>query len=289
MTRPIRIRTQTGRSARSGVCVAFRVTRPTGNLTQTGRGVGSQGWQTPRPTVRRRRVDTATRKFPQSRFSPPPGATEILLVRHGESAPHVEGESFDLVDGHGDPPLAPGGWEQAKLAAQRLIDTGERIAAVYVTTLQRTHQTAEPLLEYLEMEATEIADLREVFLGDWEGGEFRKRVADADPIAQRMYVEQRWDVIPGAEPAHQFENRVRRGIERIATDHPDELVVAVVHGGVIGQIMNIATGSTGFAFTGADNASISHIVVDGDRWVVRCWNDTSHLSPTFSTAAEPLI
>jgi probable phosphoglycerate mutase len=232
---------------------------------------------------------TSTRKFPQSRFSPPPGATEILLVRHGESAPHVEGESFDLVDGHGDPPLAPGGWEQAKLAAQRLIDTGERIAAVYVTTLQRTHQTAEPLLEYLEIEPTVIADLREVFLGDWEGGEFRKRVADADPIAQRMYVEQRWDVIPGAEPAHQFENRVRRGIERIATDHPDELVVAVVHGGVIGQIMNIATGSIGFAFTGSDNASISHIVVDGDRWVVRCWNDTSHLSPTFSTAAEPLI
>ena len=232
---------------------------------------------------------TATRKFPQSRFAPPPGATEILLVRHGESAPHVEGESFALVDGHGDPPLAPEGREQAKLAAQRLIDTGERIAAVYVTTLQRTQQTAEPLLEYLEMEAIEIADLREVYLGDWEGGEFRKRIADGDPIAQRMYVEQRWDVIPGGEPAHQFENRVRRGIERIATEHPDALVVAVVHGGVIGQIMNIATGSTGFAFTGADNASISHIVVDGDRWVVRCWNDTSHLSPTFSTAAEPLI
>ena len=85
---------------------------------------------------------TETRKFPQSRFAPPPGATEILLVRHGESAPHVDGESFALVDGHGDPPLSPAGWEQAKLAAQRLIDTGERIAAVYVTTLQRTHQTA---------------------------------------------------------------------------------------------------------------------------------------------------
>ena len=105
---------------------------------------------------------TEVRRFPQSRFSPPPGSTEILLVRHGESAPHVEGEAFDLVDGHGDPPLAPAGWEQARLAAQRLIDTGERIAAVYVTTLQRTHQTAEPLLEYLEMEATEVADgLRE--------------------------------------------------------------------------------------------------------------------------------
>ncbi len=229
------------------------------------------------------------RSYPQSRFAPPPGATEILLVRHGESAPHVEGESFDLVDGHGDPPLAPAGEEQARLAAQRLIDTGERIAAVYVTTLQRTVQTAQPLLDQLGIEPIVIADLREVHLGDWEGGEFRKRIADGDPIAQLMYVEQRWDVIPGGEPAHQFENRVRRGIERIAAEHPDELVVAVVHGGVIGQVMNIATGSSGFAFTGADNASISHVVVEGDRWVVRCWNDTSHLSPTFSTAAEPLI
>lgn len=230
-----------------------------------------------------------TRKFPQSRFAPPPGATEILLVRHGESAAHVEGESFSLVGGHGDPPLAPDGVEQAKLAAQRLVDTGERIAAVYVTTLQRTVQTAAPLVERLGLTPIVEADLREVFLGDWEGGEFRRRVADGDPIAQLMYVEERWDVIPGGEPAHQFRNRVQRGIERIAAAHPDELVVAVVHGGVIGEIMNIATGAKGFAFSGADNASISHVVVTADRWVVRCWNDTSHLSPTFSTAAQPLI
>ena len=230
-----------------------------------------------------------TRKFPQSRFAPPPGATEILLVRHGESAAHVEGESFSLVGGHGDPPLAPDGVEQAKLAAQRLVDTGERIAAVYVTTLQRTVQPAAPLVERLGLTPIVEADLREVFLGDWEGGEFRRRVADGDPIAQLMYVEERWDVIPGGEPAHQFRNRVQRGIERIAAAHPDELVVAVVHGGVIGEIMNIATGAKGFAFSGADNASITHIVVTADRWVVRCWNDTSHLSPTFSTAAQPLI
>ncbi len=230
-----------------------------------------------------------TREFRQSQFAPPEGACEILLVRHGESAPHVEGEAFPLVSGHGDPPLDPVGEQQAILAAQRLIETGERIAAVYVTTLQRTHQTAAPLLAELDREAIVEADLREVFLGDWEGGEFRRRVADNDPLVQLMYLEQRWDVIPGGEPAHQFENRVRRGIERIAAAHPDELVVAVVHGGVIGQVLNIAAGTTGFSFTGADNASISHIVVESDRWVIRCFNDTSHLSPTFSTAAEPLI
>jgi probable phosphoglycerate mutase len=52
--------------------------------------------------------------------------------------------------------------------------------------------------------------------------------------------------------------------------------------------MNLAAGTTGFTFNGADNASISHLVVEADRWVVRCYNDTSHLSPTFSTAPEPM-
>lgn len=229
------------------------------------------------------------REFRQPRFRPPAGACEILLVRHGESAPHREGEVFPLTGGHGDPPLDPDGEEQARLTGERLIATGERIAAIYVTTLQRTHQTAAPLVARLGIQPTVEADLREVFLGDWEGGEFRRRVADGDPIAKRMATERRWDVIPGAEPADEFATRVRRGIERIAEAHPDELVVAVVHGGVIGEVMSIATGGAAFSFGGADNASISHLVVDGDRWLVRCFNDTSHLSPTFGAAAEPLI
>lgn len=209
-------------------------------------------------------------------------------MRHGESAPAVEGSPFALVDGHGDPPLAPEGHEQAELVADRLVSTGERIAAVYVTTLQRTAQTAAPLLERIGLEAVVEADLREVYLGEWEGGELRRRVADGDPIAERLYVEERWDVIPGGEPTADFEARVRRGIERIAAAHPDEVVVAVVHGGVIGQVLNIAAGCSGLSFAGADNASISHVVVMPDRWRIRCFNDTSHLHPTFSTAAEPL-
>ena len=115
----------------------------------------------------------------------------------------------------------------------------------------------------------------------------RRRVADGDPIAQEMYRQQRWDVIPNAEPAAEFEARVRRGIERIAAAHPDQLVAAVVHGGVIGQAMNIASGATGFTFTGASNASITHLVIETDRWVVRCYNDTGHLWPTFSSEPTP--
>jgi probable phosphoglycerate mutase len=230
---------------------------------------------------------TEVRQFRQHRFVPPPGSCEILLVRHGESSPHVEGEPFTLVDGHGDPELAPEGRAQAVLVADRLTSTGEKITAIYVTTLRRTHETAAPLAERLGIEPQVEPDLREVFLGEWEGGELRRRVTDKDPLAAAMFEAGRWDVIPGAEPDDEFRGRVQRAIERIAAAHPDEVVVAVVHGGVIGQAMNIASGARGFAFTGSDNASVSHLVITPYRWIIRCFNDTAHLSDRFSTADEP--
>jgi probable phosphoglycerate mutase len=55
-----------------------------------------------------------------------------------------------------------------------------------------------------------------------------------------------------------------------------------VHGGVIGQILALASGSRRFAFLGADNGSISRLVVDEDRWIVCGFNDTAHLDPAFS-------
>jgi probable phosphoglycerate mutase len=54
-------------------------------------------------------------------------------------------------------------------------------------------------------------------------------------------------------------------------------VAAFTHGGVIGQALALASGSRPFAFLGAENTSISRVVVAGDRWIVRGFNDTAHL------------
>jgi probable phosphoglycerate mutase len=224
--------------------------------------------------------------YRQLRFRRPPGACELLLVRHGESAPARNGERFPLVDGHGDPELDPVGRDQAERVADRLAH--EPITAIYVSTLRRTAQTAAPLAAHLGLEPRVEPDLREVYLGEWEGGTFRKHVAEGHPVAQRMYAEQRWDVIPGAEPADAFAARVRAAIDRIATAHPDETVAVVSHGGVIGQVLADASGSQGFAFTGSDNGAISHVVIAPDRWVIRRYNDTAHLGLAFTTAPEPL-
>jgi probable phosphoglycerate mutase len=228
---------------------------------------------------------TEARGYRQSRFRRPPGACELLLVRHGESAPARDDKPFPLVDGHGDPELAPAGREQAYRVAERLEH--EDIAAIYVTTLQRTLQTAAPLAARLGIEPRVEPDLREVFLGEWEGGSFRRHVAEGHPVAQQMLAEQRWDVIPGAEPADAFAARVRGAVTRIAGAHPDQTVAVVSHGGVIGQILAEAAGTRGFTFTGSDNAAISHLVVTDERWIIRRYNDTAHLGLAFTAAPEP--
>jgi len=213
--------------------------------------------------------------YRQNQFPSLPGATDILLVRHGESEEFVPGTSFPLAGGHGDPALSPEGKAQAERLAERLAVMG--IDAIYVTTLRRTAQTAAPLAGRLGLTPRVEPSLREVHLGEWEGGQYRQMVAEGHPIVLRAWAEERWDIIPGAEPPAEFEARVRVGIERLAAAHPGQRVAVFTHGGVIGQVLATATGSRPFAFITADNGSISHIVVVGVRWIVRRFNDTAHL------------
>jgi probable phosphoglycerate mutase len=218
--------------------------------------------------------------FRQHRFSAPPDATTVLLVRHGESAPAHPDRPFPVRDGHGDPPLDPVGVKQAELLADRLQH--ERVDAIYVTTLQRTHQTAAPLAARLGLTPVVEPDLREVYLGDWEGGEFRVRAAAGDPIFAEIFSQERWDVIPRAEPHDVFDERVWRGLNRIVDAHRGGVVMAVAHGGVIGHLLHRVTDSRRFAFSGTDNASISEVVASPQQIVLRRYNDVTHLLPLLS-------
>lgn len=225
-------------------------------------------------------------EYGQKPFEAPDGATELLLVRHGQSAAYREGEPFLLVDGQGDPPLTDHGHWQAEQVGQRLATAS--IDAVYVTTLQRTAMTAAPLVARTGLEPIIEADLREIHLGEWEGGVFRKKVADRDPAFLEVERTQDWGAIPGAETFADLQRRVVAAIERIHANHPGQRIVAVSHGGAIGAALAHATGANPLAMSTSDNGSISHLVLVGDRWILRRYNDTGHLGDGLSARAEGL-
>lgn len=223
-------------------------------------------------------------EFRQVRFRRPPGATDILLIRHGESEAVRPDVPFPLVDGLGDPELHPDGRAQAEAVAERLAD--EDIAAIYVTTLRRTAQTAAPLARRVGLTPIVESDLREVHLGEWEGGVYRSRVAAGDPLLAEVLRRQRWDVIPGAERAEAFEARVRAALDRVAAAHPDQVVAVFTHGGVIGEALAQTASSARLAFSASDNASISQVIIGPGLRAVRRFNDTSHLARHFASVAD---
>jgi 2,3-bisphosphoglycerate-dependent phosphoglycerate mutase len=216
--------------------------------------------------------------YRQQAFAVPRDAIELIVIRHGASAALEPGETFELVEGHGDPPLAPEGREQAMRVAERLH--GEPLRALFVTPLQRTAQTAEPLVAATGLRPQVMPDLREVHLGEWEGGEYRRRMHERDPIAMKALMEERWDIIPGAESMESLAERVGAGLDAmLSAIGPGGMGVAVLHGGVIGELCRQVTRSRPFAFIHADNCSITRIVQFsvGHR-LLRSFNDTAHLA-----------
>lgn len=199
-------------------------------------------------------------------------------MRHGASEVALPGARFPLVDGRGDPSLSEEGYDQARAVGERLAT--EDISRLFVTPLRRTHQTAAPLAKATGLAPAVVEELAEVRLGDWEGGEYRVRAARGDPLIRRVFDEERWDVIPGAESLESLGKRVRAGVDSIvaATGH-NAVAAAVAHGGVIGEICRQATDSRPFAFVHSDNGSVSRLVIGaGGRWMLRSFNEISHLA-----------
>lgn len=228
---------------------------------------------------------SAQTNYPQTFFEPPPGACQVLLVRHGQSAPFVESEPFPLVDGQGDPPLSPLGEFQATQVGERLRN--EPIKAIYATSLQRTRQTAAPLAAHLGLDVRIEADLREIHLGVGEAGKFRKMVAEEHPAVLAMRANREWGEIPGAETNTSFTARTVAGVQRIASAHPNQLVAAFCHGGTIGSLLGHAAGVNPFHFNGSRNGSFALVVASPEGWVIRSFNDAAHCGPLTADTEPP--
>jgi probable phosphoglycerate mutase len=212
----------------------------------------------------------------QRPFVLPPGATEVVLIRHGSARHSTPDQPLNLIAGQSDPELTELGRDQALAVAERLSST--KTAAIFVTPLRRTQETARPLAERLGVEPVVLPELREVYLGDWEG-QLNHRASSSDPLTRELFAAERWDVIPNAEPMEDFSARVRLGMERLVeAAGPDGKSLAVVHGGVISEACSQVTGSRKFAFLYAENGSLTRLMcLPSGSWTLLAFNDTAHL------------
>ncbi|MGA9775699.1 MAG: histidine phosphatase family protein [Candidatus Dormiibacterota bacterium] len=216
--------------------------------------------------------------FAPTRYADPPGATRLILIRHGEAEPFRPSAGNDHFGGGLDPGLAPAGHEQARQVALWLASRG--IGQVWSSPLRRVRETAAPLAERLGLEPLLLEQLREVHLGEWEGGVVHQRIHEADPLWAEVWRQERWDVIPGAEANASLRSRVRTALELIHSRAGATTVAVFTHDGVIAAALALATEARPFAFASSDHGSISEMVVEAEgRWRVRSFNEQAHLVP----------
>ena len=220
-------------------------------------------------------------------------ATDLYLVRHGESVPNVE----PIIGGmRGDAGLTPLGREQARLLEARLRAEELRADRLYASTLPRALETAEYVGRALGLAVVADDDLHELRPGEADGlsvdewraryGGFGAPMATVDPFRPFS---------PGGESWAAFLTRAGSALARLVARHPDEAVVAVCHGGVLEASFYLAfgLGPTGNHVSFAPrNTSLTHWRhhgggADGRRsWTLVTFNDAAHLEVE-GVATEP--
>ncbi len=210
------------------------------------------------------------------------GATNLYLIRHGESRPQAE----RIVGGmRGDGGLTPLGVAQAERLRDRLAATGEIAADVLVaSTMPRARRTAEILASAFGQPITWDDEVQELRPGEADGmpdaeaeARYRLSATESDPFRP---------LSPGGESWAQFTVRAASALQRLARAHADRTIVVVCHGGIVVcsflTFFQMPTLAPSSARLSPRNTSITHWqretgeASDG-RWRLMCYNDAMHL------------
>jgi probable phosphoglycerate mutase len=212
-------------------------------------------------------------------FTPTPGASRIVLVRHGEAICNVNG----IVGGvRGCTGLTDLGRRQVSALAARLAETGELAGAtaLYASVLPRAVETAEilqPVVGGGSLSIVQDRDLSELHPGEADGLGWQE-------VVDRFGVPE-WDtdpdilIAPGGESWSGFVVRAASALRELVDRQPGELVVAAVHAGVIesSMIANLAIppATTRRGWTRIVHASLTEWewISAESRWILIRLND----------------
>ena len=213
-------------------------------------------------------------------------ATTLIMVRHGRTALT---ESRKISGGDGEnPDLSELGNKDAAEVALELARVGSSGAFSFLakpvvvihSPVKRAAQTASKIAQKLSAELVELADLREIGFGDWDG------LTNEELFVGHETQYQAWrgsyDVAPpNGESLKDFDVRVNRSLDFILDKFSGKTVVVVAHVMPIRGLLRIANDASVAGYWRVDlgPASISIARFWGREGAeIVCVNSTSHLS-----------
>ena len=190
--------------------------------------------------------------------------TKLIFVRHGESLANAQ----KIYLGHLDWDLSDLGKSQAMATAYFLAN--EPISVIYSSDLIRAYNTALPHSKIHKLPIIKSRELREIFLGDWEG-------------ASLSYLEENYHdefvygwragfgefTPPNGEAVQSVARRIYNEALRIAKKHIGETVLITTHAAAIrsfwGLLMKCASSELAEKIKFPSNASFSTVYFDGEE------------------------
>lgn len=196
----------------------------------------------------------------------------LLLIRHGEN----DWVGTDRLAGR-----TPGvhlndrGREQAAALAERLRD--HPLAAIYSSPMERCMETAQPTADALDLPVQIAEGMLEADFGEWQGKELKElsklpewHMVQHYPSAFRF---------PDGESMRNMQFRAVSTLERIAEQHPDQVVAVFSHSDVIRTCMAhfLGTPLDLFQRIAISTASVSAVAFHDRRPMVLFVNHAAEL------------
>jgi len=203
--------------------------------------------------------------------------TQIILVRHGQTAWNVGSKAGERFRGRVDLPLDDTGLAQAHALAERL--TEQCIVAVYSSPLERAVETARPTAQRLGLPVQPLPGIIDINYGDWQGLS-RPGVAQAHPDLYPRWLETPHQVkFPQGESLRQVRLRGMAALKDASTRHEGKVILLVAHQ-VVNKVLVCAMlglGNSHFWRIRQDNACLNVFEHQDGIFTAILINDTCHL------------
>ncbi len=198
----------------------------------------------------------------------------IYIIRHGETdfnkAQKMQGRGIDAS-------INELGQAQAKSVADALKSVA--ITKIVTSSLVRTLETAQPLIEQTEAVVETYADLDEMSFGTLEGKEF-KEVEKEVKYFHKCWVEGELDLAPeNGESPNQVFTRANAQTVKVLQNSEDDHIVFMLHGRLIRILLSVwlGNGLSNMDSIKHTNGAINHLLWDGKGFQSIELNKTNHL------------